>query len=138
MSTRRVATIAVVSSLAGLVVGACGASWYWLGFNGKFMASSLVLRTQADIIAKVSVLEHMRAGRTEEAAKLQEILLDGDLVIAGALARDGNGFNANARRRGRTGSSRKERVWLRAFRPNRARSGEGGVRFATGRCRCKH
>ena len=81
-----------------LVVGGLGASWYWLDSNAQFMTSGLVLRTQADIITKVSVLEQIRAGRPEDATKLLETLLDGDLIAAGALARDGRKFNANARR----------------------------------------
>jgi hypothetical protein len=89
MSTRRVAMIAAISALAGLVVGAVSASWYWFDSNGQFMTSNLVLGTQADILAKVSVLEHMRAGRFEHATKLLETLLDGDLIGAGALARQG-------------------------------------------------
>jgi hypothetical protein len=98
MSTRGVAMIAAISALVGLVVGGLGASWYWLDSNAQFMTSGLVLRTQADIITKVSVLEHIRAGRPEDATKLLETLLDGDLIAAGALARDGRKFNANARR----------------------------------------
>lgn len=98
MSTRRAAMIAAISALAGLVVGVFAASWYWLDFNGQFMTSGLVVRTQADILTKVSVLELMRAGRPEDAIKLQEALLDGDLIGAGALVRDGYKFNANARR----------------------------------------
>ena len=98
MTTRRFAMIAAISALGGLVGGAFGASWYWQNFYTQFMTSNLVLRTQADIITRVSVLEHIRAGRPENATKLLETLVDGDLIGAGALARDGHKFNANARR----------------------------------------
>ena len=98
MSTRRMAIIAAVSALAGLVVGACGASWYLIGFNAQFMESNLALRTGSDIVSKVSVLEHLRAGRTEHAASLLEALLDGDLMTAGALAGVGHKFSPNAQR----------------------------------------
>ena len=98
MSKRRVILIACISAFVGIVVGAVCASQYWLNFNTGFMTSGLVLRTQADIIAKVAVLEHIRAGRLEEGTVLLETLLDGDLIGAGALARDGAQFNSNARR----------------------------------------
>jgi hypothetical protein len=98
MSTRRIATIAVISALLGLVVGAFAAYQYLLDFNAQFMSSGLVLKTQADLVTRVSVLEHLRAGRSEDAAKLLEALLDGDLISAGALARDGHKFSANTHR----------------------------------------
>jgi|SRR6267142_2405118 len=98
MSTRRIAAIAAISALVGLVVGAFAASRYWLDFNAQFMTSGLVLKTQADLVTRVFVLEHLRASRSEDATKLLEALLDGDLISAGALARDGHKFSASARR----------------------------------------
>jgi len=98
MSKRATVLIAATSGVLGVILGLAGASWYWLNFNTGFMTSGLVLRTQADLIAKESVLERLRAGRPEDATKLLETFLDGDLIGAGALARDGHKFNANARR----------------------------------------
>jgi hypothetical protein len=94
MKKRWVALIAVLS----LAVGAGGASWYWLNFNAQFNNYALVVRTQADVVTKVAVLEHIRAGRILDATNLLETLLDGDLIGAGALARDGTTFNANTAR----------------------------------------
>jgi hypothetical protein len=91
MKKRWVALIAVLS----LVLGAGCASWYWLNFNAQFNNHGFVVRTQADIVTKVAVLEHLRAGRVSDATNLLETLLDGDLIGAGALARDGTKFNAN-------------------------------------------
>jgi hypothetical protein len=98
MSTCRVTIIAALSALAGVAIGAFGASWYWTDFYARFMTYGLVARTEADIVSRVSVLEHMRAGRTEHATNLLEVLLDGDLIGAGALARDRHEFSANTRR----------------------------------------
>ena len=98
MSTRATFLIAIAAATLGLVLGLVGASWYWLNFNSGFMTSSLVSRTQADLVTKELVLERLRAGRAEDATKLLETFLDGDLIGAGALARDGHKFNANARR----------------------------------------
>jgi hypothetical protein len=98
MSTRRIAAIAAISALVGLVVGAFAASRYWLDFNAQFMTSGLVMRTQADLVTRVLVLRQIRAGRSGDATKLLEVLLDGDLISAGALARDGHKFDANVRR----------------------------------------
>jgi len=93
MKKRWTVLLAVVS----LAIGVFGASWYWLKFSAEFANHGLALRTQADIITKVAVLEHIRAGKVEEATSLQETLLDGDLMSAGALARDGIRFSENTR-----------------------------------------
>jgi hypothetical protein len=94
MKKRWVILIAVLS----LGLGAGGASWYWLNFKAQFNNYGFVVRTQADIVTKVAVLEHIRAGRISDATNLLETLLDGDLIGAGALARDGTQFNANTGR----------------------------------------
>jgi hypothetical protein len=88
----------VLIALVSLVVGVVGASWFWLNFNAQFTNYGFVVRTEADIVTKVAVLEHIRAGRIADATNLLETLLDGDLIGAGALARDGAKFNANTRR----------------------------------------
>lgn len=93
MKKRWVALIAILS----LAVGVGAASWYWLNFNSQFNSYALIVRTQADIVTKVTVLEHIRAGRISDATRLLETLLDGDLIGADALARDGTKFNANTR-----------------------------------------
>ena len=94
MKKRWVALIA----FASLTLGGAGASWFWLNFNAQFMKAGLVTRTEADIVTKVAVLEHLRAGRITNATNLLETLLDSDLIGAGALVRDGTKFNANTRR----------------------------------------
>lgn len=94
MKKRWVALITILS----LVLGAGGASWYWLNFNAQLNSYGVFVRTQADIVTKVAVLEHIRAGHISEATNLLETLLDGDLIGAGALARDGTKFNANTGR----------------------------------------
>jgi hypothetical protein len=94
MKKRWTALIALVS----LVVGIAGASWFWMNFNAQFTNHGLVVRTEADIVTKVAVLEHIRAGRIADATNLLETLLDGDLIGAGALARDGAKFKANTHR----------------------------------------
>jgi hypothetical protein len=88
----------VLASVVSLAVGAGGASWFWLSFNAQFNTYALVSRTEADIVTKVAVLEHIRAGRISDATTLLETLLDGDLIGAAALARDGTRFSANTGR----------------------------------------
>ena len=85
--------------------------------------------------SKVSVLERLRAGRSEDATKLLETLLDGDLIGAGALARDGHNFNANARRAVALEIQARKVSGYEPADPNVARGSAGGVPFATGRCR---
>lgn len=91
-------SLVLLIAALSLVVGASGASWYWLNFNAQLNNQGFVLRTQAAIVTKVAVLEHLRAGRIPDATTLLESLLDGDLVSASALARGGTTFSANANR----------------------------------------
>ena len=83
------------------------ASWYWLGFNARFNNYALFVRTQANLVTLEAVLARMRAGKSEEATRMMETLLDGDLITAGVLLRDGYKFNDNARRAAET--ERRER-----------------------------
>lgn len=87
------AIIAVVSTLGGVALGAISASRYW----GWFMTYELSVRTQADIVERVAALERLRSGRSDEAIRILEIVLDGDLVTAGALLNDGHEFDPNVR-----------------------------------------
>lgn len=94
MKKRWVALIAIIS----LAVGGAGASWFWLHFNAQFLNHSYLMRTEADIVTKVAVLERIRAGRVADATNLLETLLDGDLIGAAALARAGSKFTPNTGR----------------------------------------
>ncbi len=94
MKIRWVVLIAVVS----LIVGAGGAWWYSTNLWTSFVNVGLVARTEADITTRVAILERLRAGKFDEAIHLQEILLDGDLISAGALVREGRNFHPNTRR----------------------------------------
>lgn len=69
-----------------------------LSFDAQFMSAGLLARHEADIVTGVAVLEHLRAGQAEDATQLLETLLDGDLIGAAALVREGNKINLNARR----------------------------------------
>ena len=94
MKKRWVALFAILS----LVLGAGGASWYWLNFSAQFNNYGFVVQTQANIVTRVAILEHIRAGQISDATNLLETLLDGDLIGAGALARNGTRFNTNTGR----------------------------------------
>lgn len=87
----------VLIAFISLAIGVASASWFWLNFNTEFTNHGFVVRTQADIITKVAVLEKIRAGRVTDATNLLETLLDGDLISAAALARDGTKFSENTR-----------------------------------------
>jgi hypothetical protein len=88
----------VLIALGSLALGVGGATWFWKSFYSQFINFAFVARTEADIITKVGVLERIRAGQIADATALLETQLDGDLMGAGALARDGTRFNANAGR----------------------------------------
>lgn len=69
-----------------------------MNFNAQFNDHAHRLRTQADIVTTVAVLEHLRGGRIPDATGLLEVLLDGDLVGAAALVKDGHKLSANTTR----------------------------------------
>jgi hypothetical protein len=91
----------VLIALLSLAVGVGGTSWYWDRYwqesFGALDQLGLFARAEADITTKVAVLERLRAGKIDKAIHLQEILLDGDLMLAGSLAQDGAKFNVNTR-----------------------------------------
>ncbi len=88
----------ILLALISFAVGVGGASWGWMHFYSQTLLGALVANTEADLISKVGVLERLRAGKPDEALRLEEELLDGDLLTAAALAKQGAQFNANARR----------------------------------------
>jgi hypothetical protein len=88
----------VLIALVSFIVGVVGASWFWLNFNAQFTNYGFVVRTEADIVTNVAVLEDIRAGRIADATNLLETLLDSDFIGAGALARQGTKFSASTRR----------------------------------------
>ncbi len=87
----------VLIALCSFGAGAGAGSWFWTDFYSRFMLSTLVLRTEADLVTRVALLESLRAGKVEEATAFEETMLDGDLIGAGALARDGTTFKVNTR-----------------------------------------
>ncbi|QNM95437.1 hypothetical protein [Chitinimonas koreensis] len=87
-----------LSVLASLVLGAASASWFWLDFGTQFREPGVRLRAEADIVMKIAVLHQLRAGRAGDATYLLEKQLDGDLLYAATLARDGQPFGTSTGR----------------------------------------
>jgi len=85
------------AAILGSIIGGFVASEFWLHFYSRFNASGLLLRTQADIVTRISVLEDLRVRHVEDGAKKLELLLDGDLLTLDALAEKGQPFNASLR-----------------------------------------
>lgn len=94
MKRRWVALIA----LASLILGAASASWFWLDFGMQFREHGVRLRVESDIVMKIAVLHQLRAGRAGDATYLLEKQLDGDLLYAAVLAREGQPFGASTGR----------------------------------------
>ena len=88
----------ILCCLVSLIAGAGAASWYLLWFNGEFLKFGFASRTNAEIVTKVAVLELLRAGRNADATNLLEVLLDGDLIGASVVVRDGGKLTDNALR----------------------------------------
>lgn len=95
MKKRWVALIALVS----LATGAAGASWFWFDFYAQLMAHFMLTSNsqtvETDLVTRIEILEKIRAGRIPEATRYLEVLVDGDLMGAAALTRDGTEFGAN-------------------------------------------
>ena len=98
MINRRMVLLVAVAGAIGVVAGAALGSWFWLSFNAAFMSAGLLTRYEADIVTRVAVLENLRAGRSEDAIRLLETLLDADLMGAATFVQDGTKISANTRR----------------------------------------
>lgn len=91
MSTKYKVAISIVISLAvGFGVGAWLASRYWLDFNARFILSGEVARTEGNITTRIALIDDLRSGKSKDAKNLLEQLLDGDLMTAAALVKDGH------------------------------------------------
>lgn len=89
MIRRDVIMIASISGILGIMMGILGASWVWLQSSATFARTGAVAKTEAGIAAKVELLESLRSGRYNDAARQIERSLDNDLIGAGEFARDG-------------------------------------------------
>lgn len=98
MIKREVILVASISGIFGIMMGVLVASWAWLQSNSLFARVGAVAKTEAAIATKVELLEHLRSGRYKDATSQLEALLDGDLVGAGAFARDGVEFTPDTRK----------------------------------------
>jgi len=96
MTRRKRVFIAIAYIATSFTVGAVLASWYWLDFAGRFVSAAEFTKTQANLVTLEAVLSHTRAGRSEEATKMLELLFDAELVSAAALHRDGYDLSSNA------------------------------------------
>ncbi len=96
MTRHGVLLIMSVSGIVGVITGMVCASAYWLEFGDRFARVAAVAKTEAAIVAKVALLEHLRAGHYKDATMQLEDQLDTDLVGAGSLARNGVAFSSNA------------------------------------------
>lgn len=88
----------VVVALGSLALGMGGATWYLQNAYSQLLISGAALRTEADIIINIHVLERIRAGKIAEATALLETQLDGDLISAAGFAREGARFHPNLAR----------------------------------------
>ncbi len=95
MTKRYVMVIVSVSAIIGIITGMVCASAYWLQFGNVFARMAAAARTEAAILSKVSLLEHLRSGQVKDATAQLETQLDSDLIGAGSLVRNGVELSAN-------------------------------------------
>jgi hypothetical protein len=88
----------VVCCLASLIVGVGCATWFWQNFYTMFIAAGFEASTTAGIVTKVAVLERLRAGHNVDAVELLETQLDGDILSAGELLKEGHALSKNVAR----------------------------------------
>ncbi len=89
MKRNQVVTIASIAGIFGIMMGILLTSWVWLSTDADFGRIGALAKTEAGIVAKVKLLEHLRSGRYRDATSQLESWLDYDLAGAGEFARDG-------------------------------------------------
>jgi hypothetical protein len=95
MIKRHAMVIASVSGIFGLMMGVLGTEWGWLQSTAEVAKLGAVAKTEGGIVAKVELLQRIRAARYDDATRLLEVWLDNDLAGAGELARDGAEFSSD-------------------------------------------
>lgn len=78
------------SAIFGIMMGVLGTAMVWMQTTSNFSRIGTSARTEADIVTKVELLEHLRSGRYDDATRQLEALLDKDLTGAAESARIGN------------------------------------------------
>lgn len=95
MIKRHVMLIISVSGIIGIITGMVCASAYWMQFGNVFARMAAATRTEAAILSKVTLLEHLRSGHVKDATAALETQLDSDLIGAGSLVRNGVELSSN-------------------------------------------
>jgi hypothetical protein len=95
MIKNRILLTASVSVIFGIMIGVLGTAWVWMQTTTEFAKVGALAKTEADIITKVDLLEHLRSGQYNDATKQLEALLDMDLIGAAEFAREGIEFGSD-------------------------------------------
>jgi hypothetical protein len=95
MIKSQVLLTASISVIFGIMIGVLGEAWVWMQTTSEFTRLGSVAKSEANIETKVELLEHLRSGRYNDAAKLLEELLDKDLTRAAESARVGIIFSSD-------------------------------------------
>lgn len=77
------------------MIGVLGEAWVWMQTTSEFTRLGAVAKSEANIETKVELLEHLRSGRYNDAAKMLEELLDKDLTRAAESASVGIKFSSD-------------------------------------------
>jgi len=93
MIKSQVLLTASISVIFGIMIGVLGEAWVWMQTTSEFTRLGAVAKSEANIETKVELLEHLRSGRYNDAAKMLEELLDKDLTRAAESARVGIQFS---------------------------------------------
>ncbi len=95
MIKRQVLLTASLSVILGIMMGILGTAWVWIQTDTAFAQSGATARIESNIVSKVALLEHLRAGRYADAAGQIEAALDKDLMHAADSVREGVSLSAD-------------------------------------------
>ena len=87
--------LASISVIFGIMMGVLGTAWVLMQTTAEFARNGAVANTEAGIVTKEVLLEHLRSGRYKDATRQIETSLDNDLAGAMIFARDGVEFSQN-------------------------------------------
>lgn len=87
--------LASISVIFGIMLGVLGTAWVLMQTTAEFARNGALANTEAGIVTKEVLLEHLRSGRYKDATRQIETSLDNDLAGAMVFARDGVEFSQN-------------------------------------------
>jgi hypothetical protein len=87
-----------ISALLGVVTGMAITYWFLSELFATMLSGEWDLKTQTDLATRAAVLEYIRTGQYDKAARQQEWFIDDDIIGAAEIIRQGRKLSPNALR----------------------------------------